>query len=114
MAPEGEQIAHMLFAPGFKRAFATHPSLEERLKELNPNFRVAELPALAAAAARDAQRMQQLAAAPTPAAEPPGNAASAAMPQATLASSAALIAAQAGTIADARVRDCRARTHGNS
>ena len=111
VAPEGEQIAHMLFAPGFKRAFSTHPSLEERLKELNPNFRVAELPALAAAAARDAQRMRQLAAAPTPAAEPPGNAASAAMPHATLASSAALIAAQAGTIADAQVRYAeRART----
>ncbi len=64
VAPEAEQIAHMLFAPGFSRAFATHPPIEERLKELNPGFREAELPALAAAAAKDAQRMQQLAAAP--------------------------------------------------
>jgi Zn-dependent protease with chaperone function len=114
VAPEAEQIAHMLFAPGFQRAFATHPSLEERLRDLNPNFRAAELPAMAAAAARDAQRMQQLAAVPAQAAEPataPGQFTAAASPRAALASSAALIASQAGTIADEQVRYAeRART----
>ena len=103
VAPEAEQIAHMLFAPGFSRAFATHPPIEERLKELNPGFREAELPALAAAAAKDAQRMQQLAAAPAEN-DPVDTATAAARPHAALASSAALIAAQAGTIADEQVR----------
>ena len=103
VAPEGEQIAHMLFAPGFKRAFATHPSIEERLKAFNPDFRVAELPTLAAAAARDAQRISRLASGSHPPPTRPGNAASAAMPQ-LAPNSAALIAAQAGTIADPQVR----------
>jgi len=104
VAPEAEQIAHMLFAPGFWRAFATHPSLEERLKELNPNFRPAELPALAAAAAKDAQRMQQLAAAPVETGPATTTATATPSPHAALVSSAASIAAQAGTIADEQVR----------
>jgi len=104
VAPEAEQIAHMLFAPGFRRAFATHPSLEERLKELNPNFRPAELPALAAAAAKDAQRMQQLAAAPVETGPATTTATATPSPHAALVSSAASIAAQAGTIADEQVR----------
>ena len=66
VAPEGEQVAHMLFAPGFSRLLATHPPLEERLKELNPQFRVSELPALAAAAARDAERQRAADAASAP------------------------------------------------
>ena len=48
----------MLFAAGLPRVFATHPSIEERLKALDPAFRTSELPALAAAAARDAQRQR--------------------------------------------------------
>jgi hypothetical protein len=44
---EVEEVAHMLFASGMPRMFATHPSLEERLKALNPSFRASELPALA-------------------------------------------------------------------
>jgi len=104
VAPEAEQIAHMLFAPGFRRAFATHPSLEERLKELNPNFRPAELPALAAAAAKDAQRMQQLAAAPVETGPATTTATATPSPHAALVSSAASIAAQAGTIADEQMR----------
>ncbi len=42
----------MLFAAGLPRLFATHPSLEERLKELDPSFRASELAGAAAEAAR--------------------------------------------------------------
>jgi Zn-dependent protease with chaperone function len=104
-SPEAEEVAHMLFASGLPRLFATHPSIEERLKELDPAFRAAELPALAAAAARDAQRLRQqdIAASGTVAqhVRPPSGAA---VPVAALASQAAAIAAQAGTIATEQVR----------
>jgi len=110
-SPEVEEVAHMLFASGMPRMFATHPSLEERLKALNPSFRASELPALAAAAARDAQRLRQQdtaqAAAPPRSAGPNLHAA----PAAALASQAAAIAAQAGTIATEQVHYAeRART----
>jgi Zn-dependent protease with chaperone function len=36
--PEVEEVAHMLFAPGMSRFFATHPSLESRLKAIDPRF----------------------------------------------------------------------------
>ncbi|HEY5809737.1 MAG TPA: M48 family metallopeptidase, partial [Povalibacter sp.] len=36
--PEAEEVAHMLFAPGIKRLFATHPQLEDRLKAIDPRF----------------------------------------------------------------------------
>jgi Zn-dependent protease with chaperone function len=55
--PGAEQVAHMLFAPGMQRLMRTHPTIEERLEAIVPGFRAAELPALAAAAARDAERM---------------------------------------------------------
>lgn len=35
---EVEEVAHMLFAPGISRFFATHPPLEERLKAIDPRF----------------------------------------------------------------------------
>jgi Zn-dependent protease with chaperone function len=106
-SPEAEEVAHMLFAAGLPRLFATHPPLEERLQELDPTFRASELPARAAAAAREAQRLRQLEASSTgPAARAPREAVSAhaAMPMAALASEAASIAAQAGTIASEQVR----------
>ncbi len=53
-----ESVAHMLFAPGLDRLLSTHPSIEERLRELDRNFRVENLPALAAEAARDAERLR--------------------------------------------------------
>ena len=53
VTPEAEEVAHMLFAAGLPRLFATHPPLEERLKALDPSFRASELPKLAAEAARD-------------------------------------------------------------
>ncbi|HET9864289.1 MAG TPA: M48 family metallopeptidase [Steroidobacteraceae bacterium] len=105
VTPDAEQVAHMLFASGLPRLFATHPPIEERLKALNPSFRVSELPALAAAAARDAQRQRQADSATMPggqAAREP--AAGIAGPVAALASEAAVIAAQAGTIANEQVR----------
>lgn len=36
--PQAEEVAHMLFAPGMSRFFATHPSLEGRLKAIDPRF----------------------------------------------------------------------------
>ncbi len=36
--PEVEEVAHMLFAPGMSRFFATHPALEDRLKAIDPHF----------------------------------------------------------------------------
>jgi Zn-dependent protease with chaperone function len=36
--PEVEEVAHMLFAPGMSRFFATHPALVERLKAIDPRF----------------------------------------------------------------------------
>ena len=58
VAPEAEEVAHMLFAAGLPRFFATHPPLEERLKALDPSFRASELPKLAAEAARDSERQR--------------------------------------------------------
>jgi Zn-dependent protease with chaperone function len=36
--PEVEEVAHMLFAPGLSRFFATHPPLLVRLKAIDPRF----------------------------------------------------------------------------
>src|SRR4249920_1373393 len=58
VTPEAEEVAHMLFAAGLPRMFATHPPIEERLKALDPAFRRENLPALAAEAARDAERQR--------------------------------------------------------
>ncbi len=43
VAADAEQVAHMLFAPGLDRIFATHPPLLERIHELDPHFDPAEL-----------------------------------------------------------------------
>lgn len=43
--PETEEVAHMLFAPGLSRAFATHPPLIERLKAIDPRFDKSEFAA---------------------------------------------------------------------
>jgi Zn-dependent protease with chaperone function len=37
-SPDAEEVAHMLFAPGISRLFATHPALEDRLKAIDPHF----------------------------------------------------------------------------
>jgi len=36
--PDAEEVAHMLFAPGMTRWFATHPPLLERIRALDPGF----------------------------------------------------------------------------
>ena len=41
--PEVEEVAHMLFAPGIERFFATHPPLLERLRAIDPRFDQAEI-----------------------------------------------------------------------
>src|SRR5262249_9202643 len=35
---DADAVAHMLFAPGMTRAFATHPPLIERIRVLDPRF----------------------------------------------------------------------------
>jgi hypothetical protein len=108
LAPEGEQVAHMLFAPGFARLLATHPPIEERLKELNPQFRASELPALAAAALRDSERQRAADAALAPHSAPAaaaGFAPRAPLGQVRVSAPATHdIAALAGTIGERQVR----------
>jgi Zn-dependent protease with chaperone function len=43
VAADADQVAHMLFAPGMDRIFATHPPLLERIRELDPHFDPSEL-----------------------------------------------------------------------
>ncbi len=45
---DGEQAAHMFFAPGVKRLLRTHPSIAERIREIDPQFNAKQLPTLAA------------------------------------------------------------------
>jgi Zn-dependent protease with chaperone function len=108
VSAQTDEVAHMLFAAGMPRLFATHPSIEERLRELDPNFRVGELPALAAAAARDAARLRAADAAPGATVTEQSTARPASVPGgamlAALASDAGAIAAGAGTIATEQMR----------
>jgi Zn-dependent protease with chaperone function len=46
--PHAEQAAHMFFAAGLNRFFATHPPLLERIRELDPHFDESELARAAA------------------------------------------------------------------
>lgn len=39
---DAEEVAHMLFAPGMLRLFATHPPLLERIQALDPRFDASE------------------------------------------------------------------------
>jgi Zn-dependent protease with chaperone function len=43
-----EEVAHMLFAPGMSRLFATHPPLLTRLKAIDPRFDPGEIAAVRA------------------------------------------------------------------
>jgi Zn-dependent protease with chaperone function len=61
--PEVEEVAHMLFAPGMSRLFATHPPLLERLKAIDPRFDAKEIDAararmISAAAMEEAEPVQ--------------------------------------------------------
>ena len=87
VAADAEQVAHMLFAPGLDRIFATHPPLLERIRELDPHFNPAELQALIARG--------------VPSSDTPASLAGAAAPRPALAAAAGAsgFAANAGTIA---------------
>jgi Zn-dependent protease with chaperone function len=39
---DAEEVAHLLFAEGMRRAFATHPPLVERIREIDPRFQPSE------------------------------------------------------------------------
>ena len=39
---DADEVAHLLFAEGIRRVFATHPPLVERIRELDPRFQPAE------------------------------------------------------------------------
>lgn len=65
---EVEEVAHMLFAPGMSRFFATHPPLLERLKAIDPHFDAKEIDrtrARMAAAAAEAETPAAMAEAAT-------------------------------------------------
>src|SRR3569833_1194462 len=47
---DGEQAAHMFFAPGVARLLKTHPPIAERIREIAPTFNPKQLATLAAAA----------------------------------------------------------------
>ena len=51
--PHAEQAAHMFFAEGLNRFFATHPPILERIRELDPHFDESELARAAAQFAAD-------------------------------------------------------------
>ncbi|MGH8210313.1 MAG: M48 family metallopeptidase [Steroidobacteraceae bacterium] len=48
VAADAEQAAHMFFADGLSRVFATHPPILERIRELDPHFDPRELERAAA------------------------------------------------------------------
>lgn len=65
--PEAEDIAHLLFAPARRSAFATHPPLEERIRALDPNFDPAEFGAARAALDRQQRARREATVEPSPA-----------------------------------------------
>jgi Zn-dependent protease with chaperone function len=95
--PEGEEVAHMLFAPGMRRLFATHPPLLARLKAIDPHFQASEIEATRA-------RLASAALAERPQAE----VAAASMPGVAATDAAASIAQLVGVATPAHMQ--RART----
>ena len=106
VSPEAEEVAHMLFAAGLPRLFATHPPIEERLKALDPAFDPSQLTVLAAAAARDSERQRADDASRAPRSQPEDatGAYAQAAERSIRGSAAHGIAALAGTIASENVR----------
>lgn len=51
---EVEEVAHMMFAPGIDRFFATHPPLLQRLKAIDPRFNESEFAEMRTSLARSA------------------------------------------------------------
>jgi len=56
--PESEEVAHMLFAPGMRRLFATHPPLIERIKAIDPHFDLRDIDTLRARLIADSRVRQ--------------------------------------------------------
>jgi Zn-dependent protease with chaperone function len=106
VSPAAEEVAHMLFAAGLPRLFATHPPIEERLKALNPAFDPKQLKALATEAARDSerQRADDAGSASRPQSEAAAGAFAQLAEHSTRGSAAQGIAALAGTMANENVQ----------
>ena len=54
-----DEVAHMLFVPGLRTLFATHPPLEERIVALDPGIRAGEVGQLASAYLRAWETSEQ-------------------------------------------------------
>jgi Zn-dependent protease with chaperone function len=57
---DAEQVAHMLFAPGLSRIFATHPPIAERIHALDPSFDPRKLSRIVAEMAQDVPDTEEL------------------------------------------------------
>jgi Zn-dependent protease with chaperone function len=64
---EVEEVAHMLFAPGIGRLFATHPPLLERLRAIDPRFDPKEIDAARARMAAETAAAVEAEPGPSPA-----------------------------------------------
>lgn len=111
-ASAADEVAHLLFAQGLSRAFATHPPLEKRIAALAPGTTAERIRQQAAEAWAATER--RLAAAPAAAAATPGDAASRLggllAPVASIAAAPAAIADRVGnpgTMEIARARALR-------
>jgi Zn-dependent protease with chaperone function len=60
-AADPEQVAHMLFAPGLSRLFATHPPIAQRIHALDPSFDPRKLSRIVAEMAQDVPDAEELA-----------------------------------------------------
>jgi len=61
VAADAEQVAHMLFAPGLSRMFATHPPVAERIRTLDPSFDSRKLSRIVAEMAQDVPDIEEAA-----------------------------------------------------
>jgi Zn-dependent protease with chaperone function len=99
---DAEQVAHMLFAPGLKRLFATHPPIAERIHELDPSFNVRTLPRLAEQALQEDIGLDEALHATEVSAQAP------ALVAKPVAANAVEIAAQVGQVETIHIQQARA------
>jgi hypothetical protein len=59
-AADAEQVAHMLFAEGSRRLFATHPPIAERIHTLDPSFDPRRLSRIVAEVVQDVPDVEEL------------------------------------------------------
>ncbi|HEY6484018.1 MAG TPA: M48 family metallopeptidase [Steroidobacteraceae bacterium] len=116
LTPHAEQAAHMFFAEGIERFFATHPPLLARIRELDPHFDERELAQMAAAPQIDSPT-EELKSAPAVHGAPlpahpvlPGAAMVAAVAGAAAATSPGRTAAQVGTVGAVHLQQAQAIT----